>query len=698
MRQLAADDPRRIGPYRIVAFLGAGGMGRVYLGLDRDGRPAAVKVVRAEHAYDPAFRERFAHELALAQRTHGPNVPRVYAADTSGEVPWLATEYVMGPSLQHLVEGAGPLPERSAVLLGRGIAQALVGVHRQGLAHLDLKPGNVMVAAEGPQVIDFGIARTTEVDDAEGEGFTGTPGYLAPEVARGEVGGAPADVFALGGILVHALTGRGPFGDGHPATILYRTANSAPDLNGVPASLRGLLSACLDKDPARRPTAEGLLHLLGGPLPPAPEASAWLPPLAVARIEDITRRYGAIQPDPGTGTNKRGLLVVGAAAVALGLVGGFGAWTLTDALGGGVETADAVAGEDSEQEVPSAGRQQCDPTEHLATEYVDAAEADPTIPGVPDGVRTTFSHDGSVLAVPGPGGVALWDWANGTELALVEATRSDEDGAIRFSPNDCLIAWASSTGARVYSLETGELTVHARGRPLEDVAFSPDGTTLTVADSGEGHEASLYDIDLDSGETTLVYDRSSDVDEVVYSPEGTHVVGLIGLLGRLHVWDGETGEVVFTEEGVPSLNTGSMFDLLGEGELLFGQPGGPVHYDFARDDGQGWQFIPEPEEAEGELIEFAYNPATHRLYAFYATDPEETGRDTITLELFVWEYRSEDEYGFEVQLEESEVELERPSLGLTVHPEGEVVAGYDTESGHVTILDPLTLRELDHFG
>src|SRR5699024_7275232 len=206
MRPLADDDPTRIGPYKITALLGGGGMGRVYLGFDHDDHPAAVKVVRAEYAYDPDFRERFAHELSPAQRVPGQGVPRVYSADTSGERPWLATAYVKGPSLQHLVERTGPLPEPSAVLLARAVAQALTGVHAQGLAHRDLKPANVMVAAEGPQVIDFGIARAAEdKQQPHGAVIAGTPGYMAPEASRGEQAGPPADVFALGGVLVWAL-------------------------------------------------------------------------------------------------------------------------------------------------------------------------------------------------------------------------------------------------------------------------------------------------------------------------------------------------------------------------------------------------------------------------------------------------------------------------------------------------------------
>ena len=346
MRSLADDDPPRIGPYKITALLGSGGMGRVYLGFDRDDQPAAVKVVRAEYAYDPDFRERFAHELSLAQRVHGQGVPRVYAADTSGERPWLATAYVKGPSLQHLVERTGPLPEPSAVLLARAIAQALAGVHAQGLAHRDLKPANVMVAAEGPQVIDFGIARAAE-DERQPDGATiaGTPGYMAPEASRGERAGPPADVFALGGVLVWALTGTGPFGDGHPSSVLYRTETLDPELDRVPPPLRPLLAACLDKDPTRRPTAAQVLQTLGGPAAPASDAAQWLPPQAAAAVNEVAAEYDRVRSVSGNGSKARGLLVAGAAAMALCMVGGFGFWAVDDPFAPPEEAGAAAGGE-----------------------------------------------------------------------------------------------------------------------------------------------------------------------------------------------------------------------------------------------------------------------------------------------------------------------------------------------------------------
>ncbi|RSS34402.1 serine/threonine protein kinase, partial [Streptomyces sp. WAC08241] len=251
-----------IGRYVIEHKLGEGGMGTVYLARSRGGRAVAVKVARPELASDPSFRARFRAEVAAARQVGGFHTAQVVDADPDAEAPWLATAYVPGPTLAGLVTAEGPLDETKLRALGAALAEALEAIHACGLVHRDLKPGNIVMAPDGPRVLDFGIARALESTrlTATGSAF-GTPGYLAPEQALGEEVTGAADVFALGAVLVAAAGGR-PFGDGTPMGLMYRSVHEAPDLTSVPEALRDLVARCLAKDPAERPTPDGILDAL----------------------------------------------------------------------------------------------------------------------------------------------------------------------------------------------------------------------------------------------------------------------------------------------------------------------------------------------------------------------------------------------------------------------------------------------------
>ncbi|MFE0692681.1 bifunctional serine/threonine-protein kinase/ABC transporter substrate-binding protein [Streptomyces sp. NPDC058869] len=256
MRPLTREDPRTVGPHRTLARLGAGGMGVVYLARSPGGALAAVKVIRAEHAADPGFRTRFRREAGAAGRVDGPWVVPVLGADTEAREPWLATAFVPGPSLAQVVAAGGPLPTITVRALGCRLAEALVAVHEAGLVHRDVKPGNVLLALDGPRLIDFGIARHEGATALTAtDAVIGTPGYLAPEQAVAGPVGPPCDVFSLGCVLAYATTGRRPFGEGGAAGVLFRTVHEEPDLTGVPPELLSLITACLSKDPEARPTA-----------------------------------------------------------------------------------------------------------------------------------------------------------------------------------------------------------------------------------------------------------------------------------------------------------------------------------------------------------------------------------------------------------------------------------------------------------
>ncbi|MFF8598794.1 serine/threonine-protein kinase [Streptomyces sp. NPDC015232] len=292
---LRAGDPRVIGPYRLLGRLGSGGMGRVYLARSEGGRTVAVKVVHAEHAQDPQFRARFRREVESVRKVGEHYTAPVLDADPEADRPWVATGFVPGPSLEQVVREHGPLPADAVLALALGLLRALQGIHGAGILHRDLKPSNVMLTVEGPRVIDFGIARALEPSVESLLTSTGmvvgSPGFMAPEQVRGETLGPAADVFALGCVLMYAVTGRLPFGHGasNQHAIMFRIVEEEPELDRVESGeLRAFLARCLVKDPAERPSVAALL---ADPALPGEEsgrgpaaAGAWLPPELVARL------------------------------------------------------------------------------------------------------------------------------------------------------------------------------------------------------------------------------------------------------------------------------------------------------------------------------------------------------------------------------------------------------------------------------
>ncbi|WP_181798041.1 serine/threonine-protein kinase, partial [Streptomyces sp. WELS2] len=244
-RPLQADDPAAVAGYRPAARLGAGGMGRVYLSHTRGGRPVALKVVRPELADDPDFRRRFRREVTAARRVRGAYTAELIDADPDGSPPWLATVYVPGPSLADAVARRGPLPVAAVLWLMAGVAEALQAIHAEGVVHRDLKPSNVLLAADGPRVIDFGIALAADGTSYTATGSTiGTPAFMAPEQATGGEVTAATDVFALGQTAAFAALGRPLYGEGPGVNVLYRIVHSEPDLSLLPEPLRPLFAWC----------------------------------------------------------------------------------------------------------------------------------------------------------------------------------------------------------------------------------------------------------------------------------------------------------------------------------------------------------------------------------------------------------------------------------------------------------------------
>jgi serine/threonine protein kinase len=294
---LTPQDPREVSGYLLRARIGEGGMGAVYLSYTPGGRPVAIKIARPEFAADPEFRRRFEKEVTIAQRVQGLYTAPVVDCDPHAPRPWLATAYVAAPSLAAAVARKGPLPPETVLVLIAGVAEALQSIHAAGVIHRDLKPGNVILAADGPRVIDFGISRAVEASSAaitQTGARIGTPAFMAPEQVRGKSLEAAGDVFSLGSSAYYAVTGELPFGA--DAAVFHRIVHEQPDWDRCPDQVRGILQRCVDKDPAARPTPEELIELCRAAS--ADErllvGEGWLPPTVIA---DLTR-YSLTPPEP----------------------------------------------------------------------------------------------------------------------------------------------------------------------------------------------------------------------------------------------------------------------------------------------------------------------------------------------------------------------------------------------------------------
>ncbi|CAM5258578.1 Serine/threonine-protein kinase PknD [Streptomyces tendae] len=300
---LLPDDPRLLGGHRIMRRLGSGGMGQVYLGRSPGGRLVAVKTVHEHLARDPRYRERFRREATAARAVTGAHTAPVLDADPDSVVPWLATAFLPGVTLRHAVVAGGPLNAQAVRSLGACLAEALVSIHAADIVHRDLKPSNVLLTADGPRVIDFGIARAAgDLGLTEAGAMIGTPGFMAPEQVAGEDAGPAADVFALGAVLAFAATGEQPFGSGPVAVLLYRATHEEPHLDGVPdtAGLRALVSGCLRKEPWRRPSLARVLALTA-----SPDAPLWWreePLRSLIAGEGLT---GTEEPSSSAGTERQ---------------------------------------------------------------------------------------------------------------------------------------------------------------------------------------------------------------------------------------------------------------------------------------------------------------------------------------------------------------------------------------------------------
>jgi len=451
---LGSHDPEMIGRYRLRARLGAGGMGRVYLGQDAAGAHVALKMVHPGLAHDARFRSRFRREVEVSRRVTGPWVAAVVDADPDAPEPWLATEYVPGPSLDAAVTAAGSLPEATVRVLAHGLAAALGAIHEAGVVHRDVKPSNVLLDADHPRLIDFGISRAVDGTRMTSTGVViGTPAFMSPEQIAGAEVSAASDVFSLGSVLVYAATGRGPFGELAPVVLMLRISQHEPDLTGVPEALRGPMAACLAKRPQDRPTPAELGALLG---PVDGDGAGWLPPTIAALAPDAGEptQMETTPADPAAPRRVNRRLVLAAIGVGSAALAG------TVALGVALN-----ASADSGAPAAPPG-----PRVRWTVPFADTVDA--------GGFELAWAVDATTLYAHTAGGIVrAWDTTTGTERWSAPGWLRPDTGVpadVTLAPiGDVLVI---ATGSVVAGLDA------ATGRRRWEVPRSAAGARVGVAE------------------------------------------------------------------------------------------------------------------------------------------------------------------------------------------------------------------------
>lgn len=560
MDPLQPGDPRRIGPYRLQARLGAGGMGQVFLALSPGGgRKVAVKLIRPDYARNPQFRERFALEVQAARRVGGFHTAQVIDAAPDAEAPWMVTAYISGPSLQDLVHGGTLLAPQTVSELGAGLSEGLGAIHACGLVHRDLKPGNVIMADDGPRIIDFGIA---QVGNASALTVTGAPigtyAFMSPEQVRGEEVGPASDVFSLGCVLAFAANGHGPFDAPNIPAIVRRILDEPPRLDGLADPLRELIAACLAKEPAHRPEIAEILRRTG----PSPHirtepGATPKPTEPLARPEPLLlpeSRKSGLRRDPG----RRAILLggVAAAAVAVPAV----VFWLRDKKDPGQQSGAGKAPEKAGPNRPTAG------------------ELNGKVPVV----GAAYSPDGGTIAASSyraskgdgagdkgdSGCIQLWDTATRRLSTLTLGESDFLPNAVAFSPNGKTLAVGSagSDSVTLWNMATGRVrTTLKREWDFDDdswswtnaLAFSPDGKTLAVSgqDYNTGGEGQIRLWDLSGRRpvgTALDGRHEGAFFHVAFSPDGRSIAA--GGESGVRLWDRSNHRVTALRDTVTYTN------------------------------------------------------------------------------------------------------------------------------------------------
>ncbi|GAA2208708.1 hypothetical protein GCM10009850_041660 [Nonomuraea monospora] len=582
-------DPSQVGPYRLTGYLGAGGQGTVYVGESPEGQTVAIKVLHARLSEEPQARERFLQEIAATRQVRQFCTARVLDADTSGDQPYVVSQYVEGISLSRLIATQGVRDPDALERLAVATVTALVAIHQAGIVHRDFKPSNVVCGPDGPRVIDFGLARALDSTVAESSEILGTPAYMAPEQFSAGVVTSASDMFSWAATMAYAASGRPPFGNDSIPALFQRILNEEPDLSGLTEPVRSLVVACLDKNPAARPSATDVLFtLLGHGVPAAaretpgqealfsaPRQEGWPAPMTGAP-SSAGSAFSAgfpspagfpsrpvVSPQPGPPPLSGPAALSGPPSISGGVPRpGEGPVSATESLVGapartglksrrtlvvaslGLVAAGVVAtGAWFALSTPA--------TPKLVTRQ--AVVTGPTTPVVqPEVTRTlapnpayavAYSPDGKTFVTGGAEGkVQIWDAATRRATTTLEGHTKGVH-AVAFSPDGKTLATGSDDGTiRLWSLPSGEgkgtLTGHTGG--VGSVAFSPDGKTL--ASASRDRTVRLWNAETGDG-TALLNGHTDWVDSVAFSPDGeTLATGSHDRTVRL--WHPATGEAV----------------------------------------------------------------------------------------------------------------------------------------------------------
>nr|WP_264349589.1 MULTISPECIES: serine/threonine-protein kinase [Streptomyces] len=564
MAPLEAGDPERVGRYRIVGRLGRGGMGQVYLGRSPGGRAVAVKVVRAELAEDPDFRRRFVREVEAARRVTGFFTAAVVDADPEGMPPWLATEYVPGMSLDAAVAAYGAWQESSVLALGAALAEALEAVHGADVVHRDLKPSNVLLAADGPRLIDFGISLASEATKLTLTGaIVGTPGFMSPEQLAGDTVGAASDVFALGAVLAYAATGSGPFGGGSAQALNYRVVHEEPDLTGLPPELADVVARCLAKDPGQRPTAPHLVTELGrasqagqaGQADGLSTEADWLPEPVTAEI--TRKQHEPLSAPTGQTTAEVVPPTIGATVSVLGppaaeppqpesTPGGKGrvftrgrvmAGLAVTAVLAAIVTATLLPGSKSGDKQTEKPQQTEKPHAPALRQLWSSGQGTDLPPVVKDGTVYVGDRDRGVYALDADTGDQLWENDQTTDI-VSSATVSD--GVVSFSTG----GFPNADTSRVYALDADTGRRLWKFKPNDLVTSAPvmaGGTAYFYSNSLATRSSTLYALDAETGEKR--WSRVLSLGAALAFDDGVVYYGGHTVRGSyLHALDADTGK------------------------------------------------------------------------------------------------------------------------------------------------------------